>query len=136
MNDQITKLTNQLTLRPGAPIALLREVERTFGISFPSQYVDFMTKSNGAEGFVGLNSYLMLWPVEEIVSLNKGYPVHKFAPGLVLFGSDGGGMAYAFDARSRTMPIVTIPFIGLDIKEAKLCGYTFVEFLEYLYNQD
>jgi hypothetical protein len=136
MNDQITRLMNQLSFRPGAPIALLREVERALGISFPPQYVDFMTKSDGAEGFVGLNSYLMLWPVEEIVSLNEAYKVQTFAPGLTLFGSDGGDMAYAFDARSRAMPIVTVPFVGMDVKEARLCGHTFVEFLEYLYNQD
>jgi hypothetical protein len=130
------KVTDQLILKPGASIALLREIERTLGVSFPAQYVEFMTGSNGAEGFVGPNSYLMLWPVEEIASLNQTYEVHRFAPGLTLFGSDGGGTAYAFDTRSRTMPIFEMPFVGMNLKDVRMCGHTFVEFLEHLYDQD
>jgi hypothetical protein len=136
VNEKIAKLVSQLGLKPGAPIDYLKEVERKLRVSLPLEYVDFIIKSNGAEGCVGPSSYLMLWPIEEIVSLNEAYEVDKFAPGLVLFGSDGGDMAYAFDTRPRAMPIVAVPFIGMDIKEAKLCAYTFIKFLEYLYNQD
>jgi hypothetical protein len=36
-----------------------------------------------------------LWPVEELVSLNRAYEVEKYLPGLLL-GSDGAGKAYGF----------------------------------------
>lgn len=134
MNEKITKLTSKLNLKPGAPKELLKKIELELGISLPLQYVEFMRRSNGAEGDVG-NSYLTLWPVEEIIPLNKAYAVEEFAPGLLLIGSDGGDIAYAFDTRLKSMPIVKVPFIGMDLREVKLCGATLIEFLENLYDQ-
>src|SRR5262245_52553644 len=90
--DQITKLTANLHLNSGASKDLVKEIQSKLGNSLPKEYVDFMTQSNGAEGNVG-NSYLVLWPLEEIGPLNEAYEVDEYAPGLLLFGSDGGGEA-------------------------------------------
>ena len=38
---------------------------------------------------------------------------NKYAPGILLFGSDGGGEGYGFDTQTKGMPIVRIPFIGM-----------------------
>ena len=92
----------------------------------------FILTSNGGEGWVGENSYLSLWKIDEIVSLNEAYEVSEFAPGLILFGSDGGLNAYAFDSRNESN-IVEVPFIGMDLMEVKNCGRNFVEFLKYLH---
>lgn len=135
MNDRILELTSMLDFNPGASEEVLRDIESKLGVSFPAQFADFLLKSNGVEGSIGNNSYLVLWPIEEMISLNDAYAVNEFAPGLLLIGSDGGGVAYAFDTRVETMPIVAVPFVGMDLNEAVLCGRTFVEFLEYLYNQ-
>jgi hypothetical protein len=54
---------------------------------------------NGGEGFIGEN-YLRAWPVEDLIQSNKDYRVDEAAPGLFLFGSSGGGEAFAFDTRS------------------------------------
>jgi len=35
-----------------------------------------------------------------------------------LFGSDGGGEGYGFDTQTRGMPIVRIPFIGMERRYA------------------
>jgi len=51
--------------------------------------------------------------------MNKSYGVNDYAPGLFLFGSDGGGEAFAFDARSDAKPIVSVPFIGMELKLAR-----------------
>ena len=53
-------------------------------------------------------------------------PVSEFAPGLILFGSDGGGEAYAFDVREAVPIIVEVPFIGMGGDEAKRCGASFL----------
>jgi hypothetical protein len=45
-------------------------------------------------GFIGEN-YLMAWPVEDLIQFNKEYLVDEAAPELFLFGSSGGGEAFA-----------------------------------------
>src|SRR3954447_9331401 len=135
MDVKILKLVSEMQLNPGTSEAMLRTVQSDIRISFPADYADFMLKSNGAEGSIG-NWYLVLWPIEEIEAINEDYSVSDFAPGFLLFGSDGGGEAYAFDMKSGGMPIFEIPFIPLEAKEARLCGRTFVEFLEFLHDHD
>ena len=135
MDETVIELTRGLDLNPGASENLLKKVELQLGVSLPPEYVDFVKYSNGAEGIIGENSYLVLWPMEEIDLLNEAYAVSEFAPGLLLFGSDGGGAGYAFDTRSETMPIVEVPFIGMNLDNTKLCGQTFIEFLKYLHSQ-
>lgn len=44
--------------------------------------------------------YLMLEPAEQLVPCNAPYGLGDSGPGLIAFGSDGGGtMLYAFDVR-------------------------------------
>jgi len=68
----------------------INEVEEVFGIKFPCEYVDLMKITNGVEGKIGENSYIAIWQIENIIQYNKGYAVEEFAPGLLIFGSDGG----------------------------------------------
>ena len=90
-----------------------------------------MSFSNGAEGSIG-QSYLVVWPADEIVELNQTYRVDDFAPGLVLFGGDGGNTGYAFDKRSVSPRIVEVPLMGMDLNAAEYCGASFVEFLRHV----
>ena len=50
-------------------------------------------------------------------------------PGLVVFGGNGAGEAYAFDPRGEYMTIVMFPWIGHDDEEILFQGRTFTEFL-------
>lgn len=132
MENRLEKLIGELELNPGAPQELLMEVQFTLGVTFPDQYLLFMSKSNGAEGPLG-KGYLALWTAEELAPLNEGYAVSQFAPGLLLFGSSRGGMAYGFNTSLKQMPIVAVPFVGMSWADAEPCGDTFVEFLEYVH---
>jgi hypothetical protein len=132
MLGALAELIAQMELRPGASVALVQDVQSRLGFRLPRDYVEFITESNGAEGFVG-NSYLVLWPIEEIIPTNDAYQVRVFAPGLLLFGSDGGGEAYAFDTRSGKMPVVSVPFVGMSLAAAKKLSRTFSGFLECLH---
>lgn len=87
---------------------------------------------NGGEGFIGPNAYVIFWKLEELMELNKAYQVAEYAPGLFIFGSDGGGEAYAFDVRTPAMPIVSVPFVGLDLSLARAIAPTFSGFLDIL----
>lgn len=135
LDERIKKLISGLELTPPATIQQLKEVESKLGVVFPTQYVEFMLWSNGAEGKVG-NSYLVIWPLDQLIPLNEDYAVEEFTPGLIYFGSDGGGMAYAFDKRVENVPVVEFPFESIHINDAKHCGNNFNEFLEYLYHRD
>ena len=125
--------TYGLQLKPPIEKNKVVEVETKLGITFPNDYIEFLSYSNGAEGSIGEN-YLILWSIEDIIELNEAYCVTDFAEGIVLFGSDGGNEAFAFDTRKNETEIVTIPFIGMDLSEIKTCSKTFNGFLQYLLN--
>lgn len=93
----------------------LREAEITIGWELPADYRSFLVKSNGGNGFIG-NTYLILWAIEELCRFNKEYRVNNYTPGLILFGSTGGGEAYAFDTRKKPSFILRIPFVGMDFQ--------------------
>jgi hypothetical protein len=134
MDNHMKTLTANLEMNPPATAEALKAVEAMLVIEFPDQYKDFLLLSNGSEGSIGENSYLVIWPIEEIVKRNDGYAVSEFVPELVYFGSNGGGSAFAFDKREKMTPIVKFPFDSIDIVDAKLLGNTFIEFLENISN--
>jgi hypothetical protein len=118
-----------LSLNPGAPDAALSAAVRDLKVELPHDYREFLRASNGGEGFVGQN-YIALWRAEELKTLNDGYDVGQFAPGLLLFGSDGGGEAYAFDTRANPWVVVQTPFIGMGDPSLTIpLGRSFTEFL-------
>jgi hypothetical protein len=100
----------------------------------PPDYVRFLQCRNGGEGFVGKN-YLMAWRVEKLLDHNKAYMVDEFVPDLFLFGSNGGGEAFAFDTRSTPVSIVMVPFI-LSLTDAITLAPSFDLFLQLLYRAD
>ena len=89
----------------------------SLGLALPRDYLDFLCQHNGGEGFIGDN-YIIFWKVEELADFNREYEVEKYAPGIFLFGSDGGGEGYGFDTQSAAMPIVRVPFIGMERRYA------------------
>lgn len=134
-NERFISLTNGLKLNPPSSLDVLIQFQSGLEFSPPADYIEFMTQMNGGEGSVGKGSYLVLWKVEDIKSWNEGYAVNEFAPGLVLFASDGGDTAYAFDTRYEPVKFVEVPFIGIDLSEVRTIGGSFVEFLEHLLNK-
>ena len=123
--------TYGLELNPSVEENRIKKIETELGVTFPNDYIEFLSYSNGAEGSIGEN-YLILWSIEDIIELNEAYGVNEFVKGLVLFGTDGGETAYAFDTRTNDTQIVAVPFIGMDLEEVKTCSNTFNGFLQYL----
>jgi hypothetical protein len=107
----------------------VREFEEQTGLELPSDYVSFLRQFDGGEGFIGSDAYAMFWRLGELDEMNRAYQVDDYAPGFLLFGSDGGGEAFAFDTRTKTMPIVSIPFVGMDVDSARVVASTFDDFL-------
>lgn len=81
------------------------------------------------EGFIATR-WLRLYPLDELASANVAYDVEACFPGHLLFGSDGIGSAFLFDAGARPVRIVEVPFIPLDPEYVVATYADFVAFLE------
>ena len=119
---------------PGSLLAI-KETEEKLKIKFPEQYRNFLMFHNGAEGSIGENSYLVIWSIENIISLNEEYGVFEFTPEILYFGSDGGDMAYAFDRRNSAVKIVEIPFESISIDDAVELSDDFNDFVKLIYGR-
>src|SRR5437773_835061 len=129
MDARIRELTADLRPQSPGDQPALERAAIVLAIRWPADYAAFMTEQDGGEGSVG-PFYLSLWRAADLVERNLGYGVAEFAPGLVLFGSDGGGEGFAFDTRVSPTAIVMVPFVGFD--QSIVQGTTLLELLERL----
>lgn len=97
----------------------------------PVDYVEFMKRSNGGHGSVG-KEHLIVFPAQDISSINQVAAVDRFAPGLLIFASNGGGQSYAFDLRHEVTSIVKFYDMDLGDEEPVWCAHTFGGLLAHL----
>ena len=123
MDELIQRIKPRWYGRPGATDEAIRAAEAQLGITFPSDYCEFLTWSNGGEGQVG-DDYLSLWPIEEAPQLNEDYQIGKYLPNVIGIGSDGGGECYALDYRrgGEDPPLVQVPFGDLEAESVTFLG--------------
>lgn len=100
-------------LNEPAGISAIDDLSTHLGIALPESHIEFLKMHDGGEGFIGDN-YIIFWKAEEVVDFNREYEVETYAPGVILFASSGGGEGYGFDTLDAAMPVVRIPFIGMD----------------------
>lgn len=95
--------------------------------SLPEELVAYHARGGRTEGAVNAVSlrWFQLWPLEEIQSINEQYHVAEFAPGLLAFGSDGGGEMLALNAKGQ---IVLVPFVGMELRYATLIAASWRDF--------
>jgi hypothetical protein len=125
-------LLAKFNANPPAEASLVRQFETGSRVQLPEDYATFLHETDGGEGFVG-NAYVVLWRISELIELNRAYQVDKYARGLLLFGSNGGGEAFAFDTRDAARRVVRVPFIGMAFEEAISMAADFSAFLYELY---
>jgi|SRR5215472_16113009 len=132
MTTRQPQLLAKFNGNPPVGLSTLHAFQQEAGFHLPQDYVEFLQRTNGGEGLIGQNAYVILWPVEDLLEMNRAYQVNEYAPGLFIFGSDGGGEAFAFDRRSEKMPVVSVPFVGMDPSLIQPLGSGFQLFLEEL----
>jgi hypothetical protein len=131
--DQMTNSRNDLlferfTGQPPVSRKKIEKVQQLLKFRLPRSYIEFLLTKNGGEGFIG-RSFLVLWKIDELVPMNVAYRVAELAPGLFLFGSDGGDEAFGFDIRSEPCVIVSVPFVGMALQLARPVASDFETFL-------
>jgi hypothetical protein len=114
--------------RPPASAEALRAAEQSIGKTLPEDYKAFLLEHNGGDGFIG-TGYFILWRAEELCKFNDGYEVSKYAPGLLLFGSNGGGDGFAFDTRALPYRVMQVPFVGMSRADKFHAAVSFTELL-------
>jgi hypothetical protein len=125
----VARLMSLMRLNPGASDEAIQQAQASLGIVLPEDYVAVMKEANGGDGVIG-ECYLSLDPIEELVPRNARLRSAEFAPGIVVFGSNGGLAAYALDMTSSPLSVVEMDFIGDYRREV---AKTFTAFLETLH---
>lgn len=106
--------------------------EDRLGKKLPPDYRRFLLERNGAEGFIGRDQYVSLWPASDLADLNSAYAVSEFVPGLVLIGSDGGETGYGFIDIAGRPRYVAVPLVGMSPESLISMGDSLVDLLEHL----
>jgi hypothetical protein len=128
MSDVLKTLLREFDLGPPARSEEIANAERALAARFPESYRAFLDQANGGEGPIGEESYVILWPAEELAERNEGYrPDPDYAPDLVFIGSDGGNEVFGF--RRDDGAFVAAPLIGMAPEEVRVCGRSLREFL-------
>lgn len=104
----------------------IQEFVNSINFKLPSGFIEFFKQRNGAE-YQGINGFLILWPLTDMIELNKEYNVDEYAPGFFIFGSDGGDSSYCIE--KVTGYIYEMPFIGMSNQEASFICKSFTELL-------
>lgn len=112
----------------------LDRFENELDFKFPADYRSFVKEVDGCEGDFNGKNYAVLWRVSDLKSFNEEYEVNKYVEGLLFFGSDGGGEAFAFDKKNKI--IVRVPFVGMEMALCRKVSDSFEQFLMALITRD
>ena len=121
------KVGSEFRTNAGASDELIERTLFELDRRLPDDYLDFMRKADGGEGFIN-GSYVVLWPFDELVASNRTFADIEDVADVVWFGGNGGGEAFGFDW-SAGGAVVEGPMIGMERDQLLSCASTFTEFL-------
>lgn len=111
---------------PTGPFFETAEPPHEFVQALPADYLAVIAAFGGREGFLG-GTYLRLYRLHELVALNIAYEVPSLLPDVIVFGSDGGGEAFAFQLGEAA--VIRVPFLPLGPAHAQRLAGSFTEFI-------
>src|SRR4051794_22631439 len=120
--ENITTVQKKRSLTAGELVTFIDSIN----FELPKGFIEFFSQSNGATICNG-NGCIVLWPLTDMVRLNREYYVDRLAPDYFIFGSDGGDIAYCIE--KETGHIYDMPFVGM-LCDVCLVSETFTEFLQ------
>lgn len=112
-----------------AKLELILDLEANVGCKIPRELKEFLSWSNGGEGYVN-GEFLRLFSCEEIVKQNNDYKVGEFLSGYILIGNDGGDCFYFVKDDVANDSSVLMLLSGAFFEdEIEVLGKTFSDFL-------
>jgi len=124
----LDELLAGVRLREPAGESEVAAAQATLVCSLPDDYIDVIRRGNGGEGPVGDRGFLRLWPLAEVVDQTRRYASFEQFEDLVVFGTDGGGEAFCFDAAGQYL---AVPFVG-GREDRTVVGDSLTDFLAKL----
>ena len=97
----------------------------------PADLRAFLEQHDGGRGKVGKQP-LVLWSAEQIATEAQSQEVSLSTPGLLLFGTDGGGEGFGHLSRLRQRRYGRIPLIAAGAYEFEAMADSLAELLESL----
>jgi hypothetical protein len=130
MEEELIALISVLNKNESPSSAVFLAFLESLDFTVDKDFIDFIQSFNGAEGFIGKSDYLILWEIDDLMSLNPYYIDNKECEGLYFIGSNGSNFGYAFD--KSTGKIVGIDFLEISEVQPELISNTFISFLRVL----
>ncbi len=124
MNNLIKECFSDFTFNNSAAPTSITEI---LGVPFPTDYLEFIKKYNGGEGFAGNDAYLRLNELEDLEELSVDYNIQQVLPEHCLIGTDGGGMLIGVD---KLGIYFIIDCISIDPNDKIIVGNSFEEFIK------
>jgi hypothetical protein len=135
LDDRINTYTNDL-IKDTEEIntILIDKLILSWGFTPPDDYLKFMPGFVCGEGPVGENSWLTLWSMEKLASINSEYVIMREIPEYFIFGKDAADTGYVFNKRNSCIYEFGL-MSNFNTDTIDFCGKNFSDFLEYLYNR-
>ena len=99
--------------------------------NLPADYFEFLSRTNGAEGDLGIHpGWFVIWPAEESLVATRGYQMPEYLPGFFAFGGNGGGELFVLpvNASGEGHPVSMVPAIGMAPDTLREVASSFGEF--------
>lgn len=113
----------------------IRAVMNALDFQLPLDYIEFIKLYNGGEGEIGQNSWLVLFPLKDLIDFNKANNLlMEQIPNYFLIGKDAADTGYAF--HKQTGAVYSFGMMS-DFETDTIieCGINFNDFLLKLYQQ-
>lgn len=121
MNKLLEEYLRKCDKNAPADGKIIDTLNRFFREKLPDSYLDLLRVTNGFEGTVSNDSYIVLWPAELVIARNTRLHAAEYVPGLILIGSDGANEAIGIDVRDGSPTsgeYFRVPMICLDWRDA------------------
>lgn len=125
--EGVLHLVGSMDLRPPASADAIVAAERQLARRLPPEYREFLRRHNGGEGPIGAQGWARFAPVEDLPREQAVCSEFDHLAEWLLFGTNGAGEAFLFDAAGE---VVVAPWIG-DREDAIPQG-RFAEFVRRL----
>ena len=130
-NNRMHWPLDRLVRRPPVTDEALAQFRRISGEQLPDDYIAFLRTTNGGEGNIG-SAHVRFWGIEELLPMTEQYKIKQYMPGVLAFGTDGGGEAIAFDTRQRIWSVIVVEFTVLTFEDSIQIGTSFSDFVSRL----
>lgn len=127
----ISELSGDCVFQQRAHPDALATLRQDCEFELPSEYLDFLSLSNGGFGALGTQpGGYELWNCEEVLEQSECYLKDWLPPKFLAFGTSGGGELFVFDFRNHgRCPVCIAPSIGMEEDLVVEIAEDFLEFV-------